>query len=62
MEVAKIAVQVKNRQAIFMIRQVALEDLILGAPGSKRLNTTLGDLIIVTGVGNNSPGLVRAPK
>lgn len=47
-EVSKIAVQ------------VALEDLILGGgPGSKRRGpTTLRDLIIITGIGNNSPGKI----
>eukprot|EP00435_Cladocopium_sp_Y103_P018780 s3043_g4.t1 len=44
-EVAKVAVQ------------VALEDLVLGAPGSPAA-PDVGDLIIVTGVGNNSPGRV----
>ncbi|CAJ1349212.1 unnamed protein product, partial [Effrenium voratum] len=42
-EVSKIAVQ------------VALEDLVLGAPGSTP-KAELRDFIIVTGVGNNSPG------
>ena len=36
--------------------QVALEDLVLGAPGSPA-SPDLKDLIIVTGVGNNSPGV-----
>ncbi|OLQ04938.1 Pentatricopeptide repeat-containing protein, chloroplastic [Symbiodinium microadriaticum] len=43
-EVAKIAVQ------------VALEDLLLGPPTGKSPAKELGDFIIVTGVGNNSPG------
>ncbi|CAE7528258.1 unnamed protein product [Symbiodinium sp. CCMP2592] len=43
-EVAKIAVQ------------VALEDLLLGPPTGKAPAKELGDFIIVTGVGNNSPG------
>ena len=37
--------------------QVALEDLVLGAPGSPA-SPDLKDLIIVTGVGNNSPGVL----
>ncbi|CAE7944343.1 unnamed protein product [Symbiodinium necroappetens] len=43
-EVAKIAVQ------------VALEDLLLGPPTGKSPAKELSDFIIVTGVGNNSPG------
>ena len=39
--------------------QVALEDLVLGAPGSPAA-VDVGDLIIVTGVGNNSPGAFMA--
>ena len=37
--------------------QVALEDLVLGAPGSPA-SPDLKNLIIVTGVGNNSPGVL----
>ncbi|CAK9107844.1 unnamed protein product [Durusdinium trenchii] len=44
-EVSKIAVQ------------VAIEDLVLGPPGVPAADQ-LGALIIVTGVGNNSPGNV----
>ncbi|CAK8989722.1 Pentatricopeptide repeat-containing protein, partial [Durusdinium trenchii] len=40
---------------------VAIEDLVLGPPGVPAADQ-LGALIIVTGVGNNSPGLRRDPR
>ncbi|CAJ1402370.1 unnamed protein product [Effrenium voratum] len=40
---------------LLCLAEVALEDLVLGAPGSTP-KAELRDFIIVTGVGNNSPG------